>query len=195
MKHHILLDRSGSMISRWDEMVSAINEYIGTLASDERVYVSAFDSPGFDRDMDYVNLASNLVGGAKINVDLQPRGGTPLFDAIGKTFEGMVGAERGVIVVITDGHENTSREFTADGVKKLVESNKERGIEAIFIGASLEDLTDANRSGFRLDTSLTVSDGKYGEAMRNLSSKTTAYSSGAGGQSLGFSDAEKADLS
>jgi hypothetical protein len=66
---------------------------------------------------------------------------TPLFDAIGKTVKTLKKKiadeeDAGVLVtIITDGYENSSKEWDAKGVAKLIEECKEDGWMFSFIGA------------------------------------------------------------
>jgi hypothetical protein len=126
MQHDfILLDRSGSMAEggRWPESLNAINEYVKNLAEDKvdtAVTLAAFDLN--EGKLDYAVLR-NDVEPSKWEVvsekEASPRGWTPLNDAIGK----MVGiAKQGnydkcAIIVMTDGHENSSKEVSVSGAK------------------------------------------------------------------------------
>ena len=122
---HIVLDRSGSMESCRRETVSALNEYLSSLKSDPeikaRISPSTFDSESIDLIRDKVSDENcpPLSEG-----DYQPRAMTPLFDAVGQAITKMDRAEkrpheRMALVILTDGLENASREYSADAVKNL----------------------------------------------------------------------------
>ncbi|MCD7743828.1 MAG: VWA domain-containing protein [Lachnospiraceae bacterium] len=85
-------------------------------------------------------------------------GSTALLDAIGKTIHkiGMAQkntsedyrAEKVMFVIITDGQENASREYSLQTVRHQIERQKERyGWEFIFLGANMDAVTTAGQFG------------------------------------------------
>lgn len=82
-------------------------------------------------------------------------GSTALLDAIGQTIQHMsqVKDARNVLfVIITDGQENASRQFTVQTVKRLLEQQKEaKGWEFIFLGANIDAVETASRIGISPD--------------------------------------------
>jgi hypothetical protein len=142
---HVLLDRSGSMGDVREATVDAYNEYVNGLALtpglDARISLTIFDSDGIDLIRDKVHAvdkASRLTEEEYI-----PRASTPLNDAIGKTVAAML-AEKPVdpvaFVILTDGLENASREYTTPGViKALLERiQKENNWLVLFLAANVD---------------------------------------------------------
>lgn len=85
-------------------------------------------------------------------------GGTALLDAIGSTINKIVSvqkntaedyrAEKVMFVIITDGEENSSHEFSSDRVKAMIEHEKIKyGWEFIFLGANIDAVETAERFG------------------------------------------------
>ncbi len=69
----------------------------------------------------------------------EPRGSTPLYDAIGECIRRVEAKGRAVInVIVTDGHENASQEFTLDAVKALVKEKEAEGQTFVFLGANID---------------------------------------------------------
>jgi uncharacterized protein YegL len=75
-----------------------------------------------------------------------PAGMTALFDAVGKTITALnerveKAADKEKIpnkilyVILTDGHENSSREFRKEQIITMIETEKKKGREVIFLGA------------------------------------------------------------
>ncbi|MBE6116131.1 MAG: hypothetical protein E7187_04805 [Erysipelotrichaceae bacterium] len=78
------------------------------------------------------------------------RGCTALVDAMGITisrFIREIGDEKVLFVITTDGYENASREYTADSVRKMIEKQKEKGWEFIFMGASIDAVSTGRQFG------------------------------------------------
>jgi len=97
--------------------------------------------------------------------EYQVGGCTALLDAIGRTINKIGNAqkhtaeeyraEKVMFVIITDGLENSSREYTADKVKALIERQKETyGWEFIFLGANIDAVETARRYGISADRAL-----------------------------------------
>ena len=89
-------------------------------------------------------------------------GSTALLDAIGRTIRKIADvqrstaeayrAEKVIFIIITDGAENSSREYSADEVKKLISKEKERyGWEFLFLGANIDAVETAGRFGISAD--------------------------------------------
>jgi uncharacterized protein YegL len=89
-------------------------------------------------------------------------GSTALLDAIGRTIHKIGNAQRRtaeefraekvLFVIITDGEENSSREFSADRIKAQIERQKSRyGWEFIFLGANIDAVETAGRFGINAD--------------------------------------------
>jgi len=94
--------------------------------------------------------------------EYQAGGSTALLDAIGRTIQKIGNAqkhtaddyraEKVVFVIITDGQENSSREYSAEKVKAKIEHQKTKyGWEFIFLGANIDAVETANRFGIRAD--------------------------------------------
>jgi uncharacterized protein YegL len=89
-------------------------------------------------------------------------GSTALLDAIGRTIHKISNAqkytaddyraEKVMFVIITDGYENSSREYTAEKVKAQIEHQKTKyGWEFVFLGANIDAIETAGHFGINAD--------------------------------------------
>ena len=120
-----------------------------------------------------------------------PRATTPLLDAMGRTINdlekrlaGMIGEARPgkvVVVVITDGQENASREFRKDQVEKMIKERTEKDDwQFVFLSADLAAIGDAMATGFHADAVIMFNKTVQGtrEAYSSLSNQMTNFRSG-----------------
>ena len=125
-------------------------------------------------------------------LELIPRGMTALLDAVGKTITsvgvslaGMDENDRPatvIMVILTDGYENSSREWNADAVKKLVTEQQEHyGWEFIFLGANLDALNVARGMGIAAGSAMayTASGAQVTNTMRSVGEYVTTTRGGA----------------
>ena len=143
----VILDKSGSMESIRTEAINGYNETLGSIKSTQLkfldtqehfVSLAAFCDCGIDMiyDMTPIKDAEKLT-----REKYDPCCCTPLFDAIGKTVKTLkkkiadVEDTAVLVTIITDGYENSSKEWDAKGVSKLIEECKEDGWMFSFIGA------------------------------------------------------------
>jgi len=122
---HILfiLDRSGSMAGSEADVIGGFNTLIGTLRAEPGlppcdVSVTRFDTEieTFWRELPLAKVP------AMTPRHFVPRGSTALLDAVGITLSTIesIAEDRYLCVIHTDGHENASREWTAERVKDLI---------------------------------------------------------------------------
>jgi hypothetical protein len=143
---NVVLDRSGSMASTREETISGYNEYINGLradtASEFEVSLIQFDAYGSalgpELTISYENKPLAAVPAMTL-ADYEPRGNTPLYDAIGECVRRAEPKGRAMtVVVITDGMENASKEFTRESVKALIQEKQAEGWTFVFIGAEID---------------------------------------------------------
>lgn len=140
----VVLDRSGSMESCRDKTIEGYNEYLNALRTDKDSEYS-ITLIQFDHDVKGCDLTVCYVDKPLADVpDLsketyQPRGSTPLYDAIGECIRRVEAKDRAVInVIITDGQENASQEFTLDTIKALVKQKESESHTFVFLGANID---------------------------------------------------------
>ncbi len=204
VQSYILLDRTGSMSDIWEEALTSVNTYaasVGEATADEvaggdieaRVTLAVFDhQDGLQFDI----LRKDVTAGTwrtVTNDDASPRGMTPLFDAIGRIVSLAEGdkPEKAIIVIMTDGHENSSRELTRDGAKAALDRARAKGWEVVFLGAEFASFGDAEGVGMSSSKTMAVGQGRMQESMRALGSKARAYGKGEEAEII-FDDADRA---
>ena len=97
--------------------------------------------------------------------EYQVGGTTALLDAIGGAVHHIKNVhkyareedrpEKTVFVITTDGMENASREYTYDGVSRMVAEQQENGWEFLFLGANMDAISAAKSFGIRSDRAVT----------------------------------------
>lgn len=136
----IIQDRSGSMGSRVQETIDGYNEYIATLQEDDsdEAFLTLVQ---FDNRYE-VKVKDKPVGRVpQLNRDtFVPRGMTRLLDAVGRSlseFKETVGkTDRALVVIMTDGGENDSREWDSHKVSDLITELEDTDrYTFIFMGA------------------------------------------------------------
>lgn len=172
---YILLDRSGSMTTMWDEALKSINLYVKKLDGPTNVVLATFDSESYDVLRDTKVDSWRTVSIA----DALPRAMTPLYDACGKLLDRMFDddPESGVLVVMTDGYENSSKEYTKETIEsRLASAKTDKGWQVVFLGANFRDITSVSTSlGIAPSQSLNITGGNMGDTMAVLASYTRAY--------------------
>jgi hypothetical protein len=147
------------MASIADEVVEGFNEFLAAQrrsGGEARVTLAQFD----DRDPFEV-----LVDGVPLRevIDLErsryaPRGATPLYDAVGQMISRIeagiarrreLGAEEEdqVVLIVTDGLENASREHARRSVFRMVTEWQERGWVFAFLGADQDSYAEGGELG------------------------------------------------
>lgn len=156
----ILLDRSGSMGSIADDTVGGFNSFLAKQRAEEgeaRVSLVQFDSQDpFEVLIDGIPIqeVTDLDRDSYI-----PRATTPLLDAVGRLIarcdndikscsDAGMPEEDQVVVVITDGLENASREFSRQAIFDLITKRREQGWVFLFLGADQDVWAEGGRFGF-----------------------------------------------
>jgi Mg-chelatase subunit ChlD len=196
---HILLDRSGSMEECRDSTISAFNEYVNTLRADAdisaRVSLTLFD----DQSIDLVFDRQKAKDMPKLTKEtFVPRGMTPLNDAIGKTAdridkETLREGENVAFVILTDGLENASREYSREAVRKLLDRvQKEKNWLVIYLGANQDAFAEGAARGTVAANTMTFDVAQMPQAVGAAARSTKAYARMASPAAAAFTEAERA---
>ncbi len=164
-----------------------------------RVSVLLFDTEGIDRIRDDVAIASCLDVAPE---EYQPRGGTPLLDAVGHAVELLEKRSRSdarsIIVIMTDGHENSSREHTKETISALLKRKQEESNWLmIYLGADHNAWDQAGHLGFAAANTAQFSKGALfavGPALYQRSSRYSKSASAKDDRELGFSAEERSGM-
>ena len=145
----IILDESGSMESIKKETISGFNEVVQTIKSsqeeykDQKNYITlvSFNTMG-------IKTVLNLVPAAELNEingqNFRPNASTPMLDAIGFSCSRLRHAlsektdYKVLVTILTDGEENSSREYSYPAIKRLIEELRGEGWVFTFMGANID---------------------------------------------------------
>ncbi len=201
-----ILDRSGSMAGIADDMVGGFNAFIAqqrALSGSCTVSLHQFDDS-------YETVYTGRPIDQVPSLVLQPRGTTALLDAIGRTINitreelaGLPESERPgtvIVVIMTDGHENASQEFTLPAVRQLIQA-QEKADEwtFIYLGANQDAIDVASGLGVGAGQALTYSGPKTAAAWDSLalsvgairSSRRTGRSAAEAKSAAAFTDEQR----
>lgn len=202
MQHDfILLDRSGSMGgSMWTEAISAVNSYVHNLTKekvDTGVTLAVFDT-GVDGKLDFQVIRDRIIPSTWRDVgvnEIKPRGSTPLNDATARIVQ-LADAgkyDKVAIIIMTDGHENASREYTdVTKIKALLDACRAKNWQVIFLGANFDNAAQAKSYGNAANQTVFVAAGNLAASASHLSHTRSAY--GLTGATMDFDAKAKADL-
>ncbi len=189
-----VVDRSGSMSSIAKAMSDGFDEFINkqkALPGECKVTAAQFDD---QYEVLYTAKPLNEVPG----YELVPRGMTALLDAVGKTIidtgnrlaklEEPERPSQVLFVVVTDGGENSSKEFRGEAGRKRVfdmitEQRQKYSWEFVFLGANQDSIATATGLGISASNAVTFDPTIGGSMglMRGLSNSVANYrSSGEG---------------
>lgn len=159
-----ILDRSGSMHGLEAETIGGFNAMLEKQRKiDGECLVTTVL---FDHEYKLLHDRVEIKEVSKLtHRDYEVGGSTALRDAIGMTINKLVNAQRHtaeifraekvMFVIITDGEENASREFSQRKIKNMIEYQKGRyGWEFIFIGANIDAAETAKGYGIGKDRSV-----------------------------------------
>jgi uncharacterized protein YegL len=180
----VVQDKSGSMSDLRKETVSGFNEYVDQLEGD--MFLSLIQ---FDTGVHEVFVNRPLVDVPELTAeDFVPGGMTALRDGVGRAIklaeDTVYGSDDKVMVVImTDGYENSSREYTHDQILKKIEDKRGDGWEFVFLGAG-EESWAASRA-FGIADTHTINYGKldahdHGVVYGAMATSTNNMTRGAG---------------
>jgi len=160
-----IVDRSGSMSGIRADAEGGLNEFIASqkeIGNGANLTIVEFDSV-VDVVCDQVNITEAA------EYKLQPRGGTALLDAIGTVIsekEKYDCAGKTIVVVVTDGGENSSKEWTQKAIFDLINERKEQGWEFVFLAANQDAINTATGYGFDANSAMSfAASGKGTEAV------------------------------
>jgi Mg-chelatase subunit ChlD len=153
----IVLDRSGSMEDARCDAVGIVNGYLHQVRADNsmraRLSVVTFDTHSIDSIRDREPVESCREIGLE---EYLPRGGTPLLDAVGYSAALLDCLsdkdERRIMAIMTDGQENSSREYTFEKIKMLLDrKQREDGWLVLYLGAGHDSWSQARQIGIPAD--------------------------------------------
>ena len=153
-----ILDRSGSMAGLESDTIGGFNGMIKKQQKEggEVNITTVF----FDNEIEIIHDRFPLsVVQPLTEEDYYVRGTTALLDAVGSAVKKMeniqkrlpedMKAEKILFIIITDGMENASREYTAKMVKSMIEKEQEQGWQFVFLGANIDSVEEAEKIGIR----------------------------------------------
>ena len=141
-----IMDRSGSMSGSEADTIGGFNSFIQKEIKKElntRVTTILFDH---DYEVLYERKPIHEVP-KLTDREYWVRGSTALLDAIGRTINTLDKKidNKTLVVIMTDGYENSSREYTKEQIKNLISNHN---WEFIYIGADIDSYAEARKFGF-----------------------------------------------
>lgn len=182
----LLIDESGSMAGNEASVRESFNSFVSEIAAsdeakgkDVRTTLGMFDRHGNEPivrvkfDAVKVSEAPQLAEG-----QYQPRGTTPLNDAVMETIRQVEKADgdRALVVIITDGYENAS-ETKTETVREAITEKEKLGWRFIYLGANQDAWAEGQQRGVAAASSMNYSSTPSGTkaAMKATANRGMAY--------------------
>lgn len=189
-----IFDRSGSMGTVQDTVISGYNEFI-----DQQKKLATPSDPitmsltFFDTKCERVFHDVAIDAVAKLTrATYRPDGMTALYDAIVETIKQPVSADRVLCVIQTDGEENSSRRATQHDVADLIKQKTAEGTWTfLYLGADQDAWARAKHMGFAQGNTMSYAGTAVGTQamMASVAAGTNAYlKSGAQATTRFFTD-------
>ena len=151
-----ILDRSGSMSGLEDDTIGGFNSMIEKQKNSEGE--ALISTILFDHETEVVHDRVPLSKIKPMNdKDYWVRGSTALLDAIGKSIKHIKNIhkyaraedrpDKTLFCITTDGQENASIIYSYPQIRKMVEAQKEKGWEFLFLGANIDAVEIAGNIG------------------------------------------------
>ena len=161
-----ILDRSGSMSGLEDDTIGGFNGMLQK-QKQENLGKTFITTVLFDHQYELLHdhiLLSEIK--PMTSKEYFVRGNTALLDAMGKSISKAKTrqdtSKKVLFVVITDGQENSSKEYSLATIKKLVKDQQAKGWEFLFLGANMDAIGAANSLGISTDKAVTYISDKEG---------------------------------
>lgn len=178
---NFVLDETGSMLEVKDQTIRGFNEYIKTLQN-QRNGLCLLSLTKFNSDKVEVVYVAKPVGEVELLTanTYQPAQLTPLYDAVGQTIraaEQKARREQNVLVVImTDGEENDSKEFTREGIFQMIKEKQEKhNWTFVYLGAVQDAWLVGQKLGLHRGNVIAYARAKTGEAMAFAGQSSALY--------------------
>jgi hypothetical protein len=184
----VILDRSGSMESIRDDTIGGFNAFLDQQKAESGL--ATLTLAQFDTQDPYEVIHKFKPLGEVPSLTREtfvPRASTPLLDAMGRGINDLESSlaeiqeeekpARVVIVIITDGQENSSREFRKEQIDKMIKEKQEKTAwQFVFLSADLAAVDDAIAHGFSQGSTLSFDKNSEGTRLAYISLSSTISS-------------------
>lgn len=195
----VIQDRSGSMLHLRQATIDGFNEFINGQRA----------TPGLTRvrliqfDHEYITRFDSLVMDVQplTNASYEPRGNTALLDAMGRAIKDlgedlkrMPDADRPgkvIVVIMTDGEENASSQYTRDQVFAMVKHQTEAyQWQFLYLGANQDAINEGAKLGMNRGQTMTYA-ANSGSTRASYMHVNSAVNRMKGGNFAGFTEDER----
>ena len=163
----VILDRTGSMESIRADTIGGFNSFLAEqkrLPTQVTLTLVQFDSQD---PYEVVHAYATMVAVPELTAKpFLPRANTPLFDAIGRGIVDLDTRLRSIpvdqrparilFIIVTDGQENASTEFSGAQVRSMVTERRAAGWQIVFLSADEGAIASGESVGVRAEQSMGV---------------------------------------
>jgi len=201
----VLLDRSGSMGDIRDDAIGGFNCFLKeqkAAGANATLTLVQFDT----ESTDVVHESMPILEVPDLNLQtFQPRGGTPLLDALGQTIDSTGRAlaaipeanrpNKVVFVVITDGQENSSHQHTKASVKERIDhQSSQYNWQFVFLGANQDAFDEAGAVGIAMGNAANFAPARMQAAFAATAANVASYRRSGNAAKLAYSDNQRAEM-
>lgn len=176
----VILDRSGSMAACLDQTISGFNEYLTKLKLDENVE-HRMTLVQFDHE--YTVCADSVPIAQMKPLTKQtyvPRGWTALYDACGRVIQTLsesCGKDSVLCIIITDGQENSSKDWHRARLFSLIKEKEATGKWTfVFLGADQDAMQASSSIGIPIGNTMNYASSQTFDMYTTLASATSTRS-------------------
>jgi Mg-chelatase subunit ChlD len=184
-----LLDQSGSMASIRQQAIDGFNEQVGIIQRDADkggdTWVSLYKFGGGDGTKPYWERTFDALAPTalhRLNPDTYvPNGITPMYDCVGMALQDLGPKDEAgdigfLVVIVSDGRENASQEWTAERIADKVKELEATGRWTfVYIGAN-QNLADVQKHlGIKQVVAFAATPTGYQYMSENMAGSTESY--------------------
>ncbi len=198
---NFVLDETGSMQVCCDATITGFNEYVDSLRKNKNgtvmMTLTQFNSSKIETVLDHVSIKKV----PDLNRDTyRPNNMTPLYDAIAQTIKKTEDRVKEykkkpaiLCVIMTDGEENASKEYTRGKLFSLVKEKEKDGWTFAFLGADQDAWQVGQSIGVARESSISYAGTPKGTraAMKVAAGATVSYMAADSIQSDSFFDGKQ----
>jgi hypothetical protein len=169
--YHLIVDKSGSMADVTHQTITGYNEQVQQIQSVQRDFPEQLITIGlttFNGNVEHFYLGVPAGNASWLNSqNYVPDGSTSLYDAIGSSVQRLEQQQAMdmkdfdttvVVIILTDGYENSSRNFRLVDIKRMIARLEETGKWTFsFIGATLDAVEVAAQMDIKAQNSFAFS--------------------------------------